>query len=206
MAKELKSKEHLLHGYQKKASDESYETKMYSEISQLYNSYIKFLYNFKLKSNILSVRISEVSAKLKNSPTSEVLQNYESFDALLTQIFNIFEHQNFCKRTRLFSNVIYLLFQDLLQIYKVFYVLVTEILERFSEMSIDQAKKAFVVYQNFVSLTNVMRGKADKIMLEFGFTIKLPQYYTPDASLVNTLKICIESKQRNPSQSPVELD
>ena len=73
-------------------------------------------------------------------------------------------------------------------------------------MSIDQAKKAFVVYQNFVSLTNVMRGKADKIMLEFGFTIKLPQYYTPDASLVNTLKICIESKQRNPSQSPVELD
>ena len=50
MASELKNKEHLLHSYQKKASDTSYETKMYAEISQLYNSYIKFYYNFKIKS------------------------------------------------------------------------------------------------------------------------------------------------------------
>jgi hypothetical protein len=146
MAKELKSKEHLLHGYQKKASDDTYETQMYQEITTLYNSYLKFLYTFKLKSTILSVRLSEVSAKLKNAPTSEILANYESFDALITQIFSIFEHQTFCKRTRLFSNVIYLLFTDLLQIYKVFYVIVTEILERFSEMSVDQAKKGFIVY------------------------------------------------------------
>jgi hypothetical protein len=107
---------------------------MYQDITNLYNSYLKFLYTFKLKSNILSVRISEVSSKLKNSSTSEILANYESFDALLTQIFGIFEHQNFCKRTRLFSNVIFLLFQ------------VTEILERFGEMNIEQAKKGFVVY------------------------------------------------------------
>lgn len=66
MAKELKSKEHLLHSFQKKASDDSYEAKMYAEISQLYNSYIKFLYNFKLKSPFLSVRMSEVSSKMKN--------------------------------------------------------------------------------------------------------------------------------------------
>lgn len=196
MAKELKSKEHLLHGYQKKASDDTYETQMYQEITTLYNSYLKFLYTYKLKSTILSVRLSEVSAKLKNAPTSEILANYESFDALITQIFSIFEHQTFCKRTRLFSNVIYLLFTDLLQIYKVFYVLVTEILERFTEMSVDQAKKGFIVYQNFVNLTNVMRGKADKIVLEFGFTVKMPQYYTPDASLVNTLRLCVEQKQR----------
>ncbi len=35
-------------------------------------------------------------------------------------------------------------------------------------------------------------------MQEFGFVMKVPQYYTPDASLVNTLKICIEQKQSNP--------
>ena len=84
--------------------------------------------------------------------------------------------------------MIYLLFQDLLQIYKVFYVLVTEILDRFSCMPIDFAKKSFVVYQNFASLSKVMQGKAGFIMGEFGFTVKLPQYYTPDASLVETMK------------------
>ena len=124
--------------------------------------------------------------------------NYESLDALITEIFNIFEHQNFCKRTRLFSDVVFLIFQDLLQIYKVFYVLVTEILERFTELSVDYAKKAFVVYQNFVSLTGIMKSKADFIMVEFDFNIKLPQYYTPDPSLVQNLKICIEQKVQNP--------
>ena len=57
-----------------------------------------------------------------------------------------------------------------------------------------------------MSLTNVMKGKADKIMLEFGFTIKMPQYYTPDASLVNTLRTCIEQKQRNPGGASGDLD
>lgn len=113
---------------------------------------------------------------------------------MLTEIFAVFEHQSFCKRTRLFSNVIYLLFLDLLQIYKVFYILVTEILERFNSMTADQAKKAFVVYQNFVSLTNVMKNKADAIMVEFEFNVKLPQYYTPDKSLVDTLRTCVEAK------------
>ena len=76
----------------KKASDESYEAKMYAEISQMYNTYMKFLYNFKLKSQLLSVRMSEVSANLKKSTIPEIFATYESFDALVTQIFNIFEH------------------------------------------------------------------------------------------------------------------
>ena len=61
MAAELKQKEHLLHSYQKKASDTSYEAKMYAELSQLYNSYIKFYYNSKLKSQLLNCRMTEVS-------------------------------------------------------------------------------------------------------------------------------------------------
>jgi hypothetical protein len=55
------------------------------------------------------------------------------------------------------------------------------------------------VYQNFVSLTNVMKNKADAIMMEFDFNVKLPQYYTPDASLVDTLRTCVDAKQRGQS-------
>ncbi len=63
--------------------------------------------------------------------------------------------------------MIYLLFTDLIQIYKVFYILVAEILERFAELNIDQAKKSFIVYQNFVNLTTIMKTKSDIIMSEF---------------------------------------
>ena len=92
MARELKSKEHLLHPFQKKASDDSYENKMNAEISGLYVTYIKFLFNYKLKSNLLSIRISDVSQKVKSLSVQDILFNYESFDALVTQIFTIFEH------------------------------------------------------------------------------------------------------------------
>lgn len=65
---------------------------MYAELSVLYANYLKFLAAFKYKSKLLSTRMSEVSAKVKNATTSEIFYTYESFDALITQIFNIFEH------------------------------------------------------------------------------------------------------------------
>lgn len=92
MAKELKTKEHLIHSFQKKASDDSYDTKMYFDIISLYNTYLKFLFNFKARSPLLTAKMSEVSVGLKKASMNEILQCYESFDAMLTQIFSIFEH------------------------------------------------------------------------------------------------------------------
>ncbi len=171
---------------------------MYAELSVLYINYMKYLFNFKLKNKILNIRMTEVSAKSKSFSVGELFQTYESFDALITQIFSLFEHQSFCKRSRLYCNVIFMLFADLIQIYKAFYVIVTEVLERFPDLTLDQSKKAFVIYQNFVDLTTIMKSKADKIMIEFQFNLQLPQYYVPDAGLVDTLKYCIENKQSNP--------
>jgi hypothetical protein len=39
-----------------------------------------------------------------------------------------------------------------------------------------------------------MKTKADKIMMEFEFTMKTPEYSTPDSSLVETLRQCVEQK------------
>ena len=46
-----------------------------------------------------------------------------------------------------------------------------------------------------------MKNKADAIMMEFEFNVKLPLYYTPEASLVDTLRTCVEAKQRGGQQS-----
>jgi len=56
-------------------------------------------------------------------------------------------------------------------------VLVTEVLERFSDLNIDFAKKSFIVYQNFVNLTQTMKGKSSQIMSTFGFSVKMPDFY-----------------------------
>ena len=46
-----------------------------------------------------------------------------------------------------------------------------------------------------------MKNKADRIMQEFDFNVKLPQYYTPDASLVENLRTCIDVKVKGGSGS-----
>lgn len=50
------------------------------------------------------------------------------------------------------------------------------------------------MYQNFVNLTNIMKSKSDLIMIEFGFHMRLPEFFKPDASLVETLRVCVNEK------------
>jgi hypothetical protein len=72
VASELKSKEHMMHSYQKKASDDSFDAKMYAELSMLYSNYLKFLAGFKYKSKVLSIRFTEVSLKVKGMSLGEL--------------------------------------------------------------------------------------------------------------------------------------
>ena len=47
----------------------------------------------------------------------------------------MFQHANFCKQTRLFSFLIFMLLKDLMEIYRIYYVHVQEILDRFANLN-----------------------------------------------------------------------
>jgi hypothetical protein len=40
-----------------------------------------------------------------------------------------------------------------------------------------------------------MKSKSDVIMQEFGFNMRLPEFFKPDATLVETLRTCVNDKQ-----------
>ena len=84
-----------------------------------------------------------------------------------------------------------MLFKDLIKIYKVYYVHITEILERFPTLNFDQGQKAFVMYQNFVNLTDAIKTKANKLIYTFNFPIQLPDFYNPEKGLIDTLKVVV---------------
>lgn len=73
-----------------------------------------------------------------------------------------------------------MLFKDLIKIYKVYYVHVTEILERFATLDFDTASKCFVMYTNFVNLTEAIKNRANKLIYAFNFPIQLPDFYKPE--------------------------
>ena len=58
----------------------------------------------------------------------------------------MFQHTNFCKQTRLFSNFIFMLLKDLMEIYRIYYNHITEVLERFPTLGVNEVQKAFVMY------------------------------------------------------------
>jgi len=203
--KDLKAKEHLLHPYQKPNPDNNYNTKMYLEISKQYATYVKFYLNVSVKTDILCKGLKTISSDVAQLKTSEILKNYEYFEAMVVQIFDIFQHSNFCKSTRLFSNVIFMCFKDLIKIYKVYYVHVTELLDRFPSLNKEDAQKGFVMYQNFVNLTDAIKTKANKLIYAFNFPIQLPDFYNPEKGLVQKLKFVVENKGDDDSDKLAEI-
>lgn len=117
----------------------------------------------------------------------------------------MFQHANFCRQTRLGSNLIFMCFKDLIKIYKVYYVHITEILERFPGLPAPDAEKAFVMYQNFVNLTDSIKTKANKLVYLFNFPIQLPDFYNPERGLVDTLKVVVEQARQGNTGGMVEF-
>ena len=88
-----------------------------------------------MKTDILTKPRKGFSDEVKNLNISDILKNYEYFEGLSTQIFDLFQHTNFCKQTRLFSNLIFMLLKDLMEIYRIYYTHITELLERFPSLN-----------------------------------------------------------------------
>ena len=88
-----------------------------------------------MKTDILTKPRKGFSDEVRNLNISDILKNYEYFEGLSTQIFDLFQHTNFCKLTRLFSNLIFMLLKDLMEIYRIYYTHITELLERFPSLS-----------------------------------------------------------------------
>ena len=47
------------------------------------------------KTKVLSIRISEVAKQVKRMKTKDIFIHYENFDAIISQIMQIFEYSDF---------------------------------------------------------------------------------------------------------------
>ena len=86
-----------------------------------------------------------------------------------------------------------MLLKDLMEIYRIYYTHILEILERFPSLGKKEAQKAFVMYQNFVNLTEAIKNKANKLIYIFNFPITLPDFYTPERGLIDTLRVVVSN-------------
>lgn len=87
---------------------------------------------------------------------------------------------------------------DLLKIYQSYYLLVTVMLEKFTEMDLKDAKRAFLIYLNFIKVNKEIRKMATSVISEFNIKLKF-HFYDVDTKVIEGLKLAIETKERDKS-------
>lgn len=216
VAHTIKEKEHLLYPYQK--DDQSYgkhpqfthifvkfcslpiDTKMQSFIGELYLDYIKNLTNFIIISPLYYSKLGELHQNTKTLDVRQLFLVLSRIDGLMESVLKVFAQKTYCHNYRIFHNIIYSLFVDLLKIYQSYYVLVSVMLDKFEEMDLRDAKRAFIVYLNFIKINKEIRKMALSVLQEFN--IKLDIYFFDiDTKVAEALKVTIETKERKLERS-----
>lgn len=90
---------------------------MQIQVSDLYIEYIKSLVNFVCVCQLFSIRLSDLLTYSRTLKVTELFRILSMIDQLIEQIFRIFEERNFCRRYRIFQNIVFLAFIDLGKIY-----------------------------------------------------------------------------------------
>lgn len=90
-----------------------------------------------------------------------------------------------------------MLLKDLIEIYRVYAIHILEILERFSVLNKADAQKAFVMYQNYINLSEAIKNKANKLVYMFNFPITLPDFTAPEEGQVEVLKLLVQNAEEN---------
>ena len=60
-----------------------------------------------------------------------------------------------------------------IQIYQSYYLLISVMLEKFDEMTLKDAKRAFIIYLNFMKINKEIRKMASSIIQEFNIKIDM---------------------------------
>jgi hypothetical protein len=96
----------------------------------------------------------------KTLKVSELFTIFNKIDLLIEQILKIFQEKIFCKKYRIFQNMIFLLFIDLGKIYQSYYLLITTMLGYIDEMDVIDCKRSYLAYSNFVRIHKEVRQMA----------------------------------------------
>lgn len=79
----------------------------------------------------------------------------------------MFKERNFCKKYRLFQHIIFLMFIDLGKIYQSYYLLISAMLGKVTEMSVLDCKRSCLAYNNFLRINKEVRQMAACVMSLF---------------------------------------
>ena len=144
--------------------ENSDDIRMQIKVSELYIEYIKTLVNFVCVCQLFSISLNDLLHYTKSLKVSELFTIFNKIDQLIEQILKMLEERSFCKKYRIFLNIIFLLFIDLGKIYQSYYLLISTMLGYISDMDVIDCKRSYLAYSNFVRINKEVRQMAACVM------------------------------------------
>ena len=103
----------------------------------------------------------------------------------------MFQYDDFCRNTRLMTNVIFLLLKDQIQIYRLYHNHIAEVIERFPTLSLTEIPQGLTMLENFVKLTEAFKFKGKQLLFMFNFPLTFPKLYEPDQEQIEELRTIV---------------
>ena len=148
-------------------NENSDDIRMQIQVSDLYIEYIKTYVNFICVCQLFSIRLTDLVNYSKSLKINELFTILQKIDHLIEMMFKMFEERNFCKKYRIFQNIIFLLFIDFGKIYQSYYILITTMLDHIVTMDVNDCKRTYCAYSNFVRINNEIRQMAACVISMF---------------------------------------
>ena len=156
----------------------------YMRITSQYVDYLRYLICTCQSTDVL---FRPLAQGIQSFETGQLLWHRQFFSGLANRILSMFQFAEICKQNRLFSNLIFNLLKDLLEIYQAYNEHIMELLARFPRLYQQEAQQAFSMHDDFVNLSQVTWSRSQQLVHSFNFPLDLPQFYNPDPQVASNL-------------------
>lgn len=197
IAAEIKNREANLYCYAKKPEEKDYIELRHFELSQIYSTYIRKFATFVTSCGILELTPTKQLEFIRNTPSSDVIYIYKVAKELIEIIIiKYFSNTLFCCKYRIYRNALKLYYVDLVRLYRICYMCVTESINHMETCDIKLLKDIDWMVRDFIKLTEDtsrnVGGMASQLKEPLPAAIT---YFKPTPDLLKNLREFIKAKE-----------
>jgi len=153
--------------------------KMTKEMAEEYCTHIKRLAHIDTRTRVFYMKLNSLKTYIQNLSNNELIVHHSDLRDVFDSCLSLMERKEFSRKARLFSNIQYLVFADLVRMYNIVSIFAKEVLARFKTATIDEMGSFKKIFDFYEEIMMKLKSSAKVWPLTFNFEFKEPKYFTP---------------------------
>lgn len=191
VAKELREKESVIVPFSK-VKDKKINIASTKLLAERYCGHIHLLAKIAIDSKFMYCKLSTLKSSIAELTDKELVVVHNDLRSVFDSCLMIQEDKEFSRRTRLFSNIQYLVFADMVRVYNVYSVVCKEVLARFKDADMERMSEFKFIVKTYNDVVEKVQKLANTFPAMFNFQFKEPKYFIPPKDTMSRLDNMME--------------